>query len=90
MKYFRVLVTTREVERLPHCPTMIPWTVIEPHEKQAESNHQQSLERLNERGGLCPVELYYVLNDWRYPMPSSDAVTLEFAIDWLLQKVTGI
>ena len=34
----------------------IPMEMLLPHEKQALSNHGQSLHRLNERGGLCPVE----------------------------------
>lgn len=34
----------------------IPWSMIEPCEKQAQLNHDQSLERLAERGGLAPCE----------------------------------
>lgn len=30
----------------------IPWAVLEPHSRQAERNHSQTLERLAERGGL--------------------------------------
>lgn len=59
-KYFRVMPP--EANYL-HCPNSIPWGLIEPHREQAKANHGQSLERLNERGGLSPVELYYVLQD---------------------------
>jgi hypothetical protein len=41
----------------------IPWEVIEPHERQAQSNHDQTLRRLAERGGLSPAEAWFVLND---------------------------
>lgn len=39
----------------------IPWSLIAPHEAQALRNHDQSLERLNERGGLSPEEALAVL-----------------------------
>lgn len=40
-----------------------PKHLVEPHEKQARANHQQTLDRLNERGGLSPCELLAVLED---------------------------
>lgn len=45
----------------------IPWAVIEPHRRQAMSNHSQSLETLASRGGLDLTELAAVLEDrpWR-------------------------
>ncbi len=39
----------------------IPWGLIEPHEKQALTNHDQTLKRLAERGGLSSVEAWLVL-----------------------------
>jgi choline dehydrogenase-like flavoprotein len=44
----------------------IPWDVVEPHAKQAEQNHGQTLERLAERGGLDLSELAAVLEDRRW------------------------
>lgn len=41
----------------------IPWDFIEPHRLQANTNHYQSLERLNERGGLSPWEIRCVVHD---------------------------
>jgi N-acyl-D-aspartate/D-glutamate deacylase len=41
----------------------IPWDLIAPHEKQAQNNHDQSLKRLAERGGLDPIEAMLVLQD---------------------------
>ena len=39
-------------------PTLasIPWAMIAPHEAQVQLNHDQSLERLAERGGLSACE----------------------------------
>ena len=34
----------------------VPWDFMEPHRKQAADNHDQTLERLAERGGLSPHE----------------------------------
>jgi hypothetical protein len=57
-KQFKVLC-----RNYPECPPAIPWAMVEPHENQAIRNHGQSLERLDERGGLSPEELYAVLRD---------------------------
>lgn len=44
-------------------PRSIPWEAIEPHRQQAESNHcGQTLERLAQRGGLDPSEIYLAVN----------------------------
>jgi hypothetical protein len=44
----------------------IPWSVISPFEDQAQRNHDQSLQRLAERGGLGPEEAISVLTNTRY------------------------
>jgi hypothetical protein len=62
-----------EVERLRDrmFPIMdgpsIPWWLIAPHEAQAKKNHDQTLERLAQRGGLSCYEAVHVLRDehWR-------------------------
>lgn len=41
----------------------IPWSLIAPHEAQAQRNHDQSLKRLAERGGLSPGEALCTLGD---------------------------
>lgn len=45
----------------------IPWGLIEPQEAQARHNHDQSLRRLAERGGLDIMEAYAILRglEWR-------------------------
>lgn len=40
----------------------IPWEMVAPYEQQARANHDQSLERLNERGGLDVGELWCVVH----------------------------
>ena len=45
----------------------IPWKLIEPHRTQAFRNTGQSLERLKERGGLGPLEAWYILTDEPFP-----------------------
>jgi hypothetical protein len=44
----------------------IPWKAITPHEKQALSNHGQTLKRLAERGGLDWVEALAVMEDRKW------------------------
>jgi hypothetical protein len=43
------------------CPSEIPWEAIAPYEGQAKVNHDQTLERLAQRGGLDPVEAFFVM-----------------------------
>jgi len=40
----------------------LPWAMIMPHENQALENHDQSFERLAQRGGLDSLEMLYVLD----------------------------
>jgi hypothetical protein len=39
-------------------PRVIPWETVEQWRATAERNHAQTLERLDERGGLSPAELW--------------------------------
>lgn len=50
-------------QRVEGCPTSVPWSVVTPHETQAQRNHGQSLPRLAQRGGLSPDEMLAVLED---------------------------
>jgi len=43
------------------CPSSIPWEAIAPYEGQAKVNHDQSLEKLAGRGGLDPVEAFFIM-----------------------------
>jgi hypothetical protein len=42
-------------------PSAIPWSVIAPFERQAMFNHDQTLERLSERGGLSTCEAIAII-----------------------------
>lgn len=44
----------------------IPWEVIAPHERQAMSNHGQTIKRLAERGGLEWTEALAVIEDRKW------------------------
>jgi hypothetical protein len=68
----------------------IPWSLIAPHEAQAKSNHGQSLERLDERGGLTADEAVAVLEDrpWhRMPRAESNARLLELMAEHSRERV---
>ena len=80
-KLFRLL-QTRSSKNEKTCPSAIPWSIIAPFEKQAKANHYQTLEQLNERGGLDVRELWMVMNNKGYhdkaEMPPHDE-----CCDWL-------
>lgn len=61
------------------CPRSVPWAVVAPHAERAKANHDQTLERLAQRGGLSPGELWCVFHDRRLREMPSDAV----AVAWL-------
>jgi hypothetical protein len=44
----------------------VPWALLAPHEKQAHTNHGQTLERLAERGGLGIHEMVAIIEGLRY------------------------
>ena len=62
-------------------PKSVLWTLVKDHQDQAQSNHSQSLERLAERGGLSPKELWCVVHDKKFY--DSRDMTETKAIEWL-------
>lgn len=52
--------------RLPTLPWNVPWDFVLEHERQALANHDQTVARLAERGGLSWTELYFVILDAKY------------------------
>jgi hypothetical protein len=80
MKPFKILGRP-----LPGGLRTIPWDLIAPHERQAKKNHSQSLERLNERGGLSIHELYAVLND--LPWRQVSQLPEEVCSQWILNQI---
>lgn len=83
-------MSTTESERM--FPVMgktlkaVSWNLVAAHEDGAQRNHQQSLERLAERGGLAPVELlalwrnarldYVFLKEWRGDRAEAECLRL--------------
>lgn len=63
----------------------VPWSLVEAHKRQAESNHYQSLETLAYRGGLSWRELYYVVTDQRHPW--KNAISTEDARAFIRQHI---
>ncbi len=57
------------------CPRQVPYRMLALHEPQAWRNHNQTIQRLNDRGGLSPCEMVAILNDraWHH-MTDEDAV----------------
>ena len=63
MKKFPIQVcTTRAHDHKVRAPRRVPWEFVEPAREQAMRNHDQTLERLAERGGLAPGELRCALD----------------------------
>lgn len=91
MKKFKVLKDYPYpiLSNIRFAPDYIPWKMIEPHREQAMKNHDQTLERLNERGGLSPMELYAVIHD-RDCFEVMKEMTESFCIEWLNKKLKEI
>ena len=49
------------------CPQRVPWDFVAEHRQQCLNNHDQTPERLAERGGLGVAEMVYVVRDERWP-----------------------
>lgn len=70
-------------------PSTIPWAFVAPHGAQALRNHDQTLERLNERGGLSPLEIFAVVHDRHYRDVLRAGMTESLAGTWL-RGVAGL
>jgi hypothetical protein len=91
VKPFKVLYGSelREMrKRYGDLPDYIPWGIVAPHEKQAIRNHDQTLEVLNERGGLDPRELYAIVHSmsWR----DVSRLDMSQCVEWLKLQVIPI
>lgn len=80
---FRVI---RDQSRVPRAerdlwPASLAWSVVEPWRAQAEENHHQTLEVLNERGGLAPEELWLAAHGLR--LRELRRITKSAAGEWL-------
>ena len=56
-------------------PEKVPFSILD--EEWAQKIHRQSLDRLNERGGLCPAEIYWNIHKIDSGSYPSDSVITE-------------
>lgn len=63
----------------------VPWRLVEPYADQAKANHDQTLERLNERGGLSPGELWCLVHGKRWGEQPAEAFALHWLHCWLAE-----
>lgn len=71
--------------RYPDCPHRLPLAAVHAHERQAMRNHGgQDVATLKSRGGLDPVELYYVLTDQTWPFPFSNHIPEDEVVAFLV------
>ncbi len=63
-------------------PRNVPWSFVETFRAQAEYNHGQTLERLNERGGLAPEEMWLAAHGKRL-FRDGEPPSTQGAVDWL-------
>lgn len=87
MKTFPILFDRK---KYPACPAEVPWDFVEPARKQAYENHGQTLERLAERGGLDPGELWCALNNksLNFGKTFEELKTFEEeSVNWLQEKL---
>lgn len=63
-------------------PRDVRWELVEPWREQAMRNHGQTLERLAERGGLSPEELYLAAHG--LCIRDIGSIDEQAAIDWLI------
>jgi len=59
---FPILGVSRQ-QLHPGTRDWVPWEFLQPHEKRAVENHDQSLQQLKNRGGLCWSEIWLIIND---------------------------
>ena len=90
MKLFPLLASgghkvQQQLEELG-CPRIVPWSLVAPHQQQAQHNHGQSLETLAQRGGLAANELVAVLEDRAFEQPY---MTEKQAVPRLLELMKG-
>lgn len=76
-----------ENEYLPQM--FIPWEMIAPHEAQSKINHQQSLERIAQRGGFSRCEAIAILEDRQWTsidVETADRQLKEMVKQWELKN----
>lgn len=82
MRDFKILKSYDD--KRPNLPTVFPWHLL--NEENAKRFHGQTLERLNERGGLCMEEIYCNITDTDYFKVSFDKEKIMLWINQQIQK----
>jgi len=76
-KLMEVHSTSRHNKNLKNVPSFVPFKLL--NEKQAQSNHSQSLDKLNSRGGLGVLEILDIIHNRKW----SDRVEIQKEVDEL-------
>jgi hypothetical protein len=82
----RALAAELKLEAFKHpFPIMkgptVPWSVMLPHNDMCKRNHDQTLQRIAERGGLDPTEAFCVVNDLVYHVAAR-----KFSIEYMTEQ----
>lgn len=91
-KKFPVMLNYYERKELSHlaCPTSVPWAFVEQFEHTVKYFHDQTLERLAQRGGLGPCELMAAITNrkawWKEPEEKA-VVALKTAVDEFNKRI---
>lgn len=74
-RQFPILRNGKDARAYPDARRSVPWVWVAPHAAQAKRNHDQSIERLAERGGLGPNELHALVHgrNLRHLLPRDEA-----------------
>ncbi len=85
MKPLTMPIQRSREEKEMGCPASIPFANIDTSEmrKQALENHDQTLERLAERGGMAPLEMYAIAHGLRWR--EVERIPNTTAVQWLIQ-----
>lgn len=73
-------------------PREVPWAFIEEHEAQCKRNHDQTVQRLAERGGLGVDEMCAVVEDRRWHRMLREEATarlVELLAQWQASALLG-
>jgi hypothetical protein len=86
MKDFKILKNYDD--KRPNLPTVFPWHLL--NEENAKRFHSQTLERLNERGGLSMEEIYCNITGTDYFKVSFNKDKILIWINQQIQKGAGL
>lgn len=85
----RTFPVLRHLPRDAHLPRSVPWAFAETFRAQAEYNHDQTLETLANRGGLCSWEMWRAVRGQglRHSIFSVQEAEIVEADAWLIKAV---